>query len=81
MFISVHLSSEIFCKVNEIFRGYYPMKLIIRTVAVALALTGAFASTQISSASTSAKVSVARNSAMPVPRCAPDDPNACGIAR
>ena len=57
------------------------MKLIARTLAVALALTGAVASTHISSASTTAKVSVARNSAMPVPRCAPDDPNACGIAR
>jgi hypothetical protein len=57
------------------------MKLIARTVAIALVLTGAFASTQISSASTSAKVSVARNSALPVPRCAPDDPNACGLAR
>ena len=57
------------------------MKLIARTVAIALVLTGAFASTQISSASTRAKVSVARNSALPVPRCAPDDPNACGLAR
>jgi len=56
------------------------MKLIIRTVAVALALTGAFASTQISSASTT-KVSVARNSALPVPMCAPDDPRACGLAK
>ncbi len=57
------------------------MKSIIRTLAVALALTGAFASTQISSASTCAKASIARNSALPVPMCAPDDPNACGIAR
>jgi len=57
------------------------MKLIIRTIAVALVFTGAVASTQISSASTTTKLSVARNSAMPVPRCAPDDPNACGIAR
>ncbi len=57
------------------------MKLVVRTLAVALALTGAFASTQISSASTSAKASIARNSALPVPMCAPDDPNACGIAR
>ncbi|HEY2038703.1 MAG TPA: hypothetical protein VGG95_03510 [Edaphobacter sp.] len=56
------------------------MKFIARTIAVALALTGAFASTQISSAS-AAKVSVARNSALPVPMCAPDDPNACGLAR
>ena len=57
------------------------MKFVIRTVVAALVVTGAFASTQISSASTSAKVTVARNSAMPVPTCAPDDPNACGIAR
>jgi hypothetical protein len=58
------------------------MKSIIRSVVAALVITGAFASTQISSASTSsAKVTVARNSAMPTPMCAPDDPNACGIAR
>jgi hypothetical protein len=56
------------------------MKSITRALAVALALTGAFASTQISSAST-AKVTVARSSALPTPMCAPDDPNACGIAR
>ncbi|MEG9434936.1 hypothetical protein JAO29_01940 [Edaphobacter sp. HDX4] len=57
------------------------MKTIVRTAVAALVLTGAFASTQISSATTSSKVAVARNSAMPVPMCAPDDPNACGIAR
>ena len=57
------------------------MKSIIRTVAAALVITGAFASTQISSASTSSKVTIARSSALPTPMCAPDDPNACGIAR
>ncbi|HEY2038702.1 MAG TPA: hypothetical protein VGG95_03505 [Edaphobacter sp.] len=57
------------------------MKLIVRTAVAALVLTGAFATTQISSASTSAKVNVARNSALPVPMCAPDDPHACGLAR
>ena len=57
------------------------MKFVIRTVVAALVVTGAFASTQISSASTSAKVTIARSSAMPVPTCAPDDPNACGIAK
>jgi hypothetical protein len=57
------------------------MKLLIRTAVAALVITGAFASTQISSASTSAQVTVARNSALPVPMCAPDDPNACGITR
>jgi hypothetical protein len=54
------------------------MKLIVRAVVVALVLTGAIASTQVS-ASTHAKVTVARNSALPVPMCAPDDPNACGM--
>ena len=55
------------------------MKLIVRAVVAALVLTGAVASTQVSSASTSSKVTVARNSALPTPMCAPDDPNACGM--
>jgi hypothetical protein len=54
------------------------MKLAIRTLVVALALTGA-AATQISSASTQNKVAAARVSVLPVPTCAPDDPNACGM--
>jgi hypothetical protein len=54
------------------------MKTIVRTVVAALVLTGAIASTQVSSASTS-KVTVAKNSALPTPMCAPDDPNACGM--
>jgi hypothetical protein len=82
MFTSADLSSEIFCNIGKIFPEVNIMKFVIRTVVAALVITGAFASTQISSASTSsAKVTVARNSAMPTPMCAPDDPNACGIAR
>ena len=54
------------------------MKHIVRAVVIALALTGAAASTQIS-ASAQSKVTVARNSALPVPMCPPDDPNGCGI--
>ena len=54
------------------------MKIIVRTLVAALVLTGAVASTQVSSASTS-KVIVAKNSALPTPMCAPDDPNACGM--
>jgi len=56
------------------------MKLIVRTAVAALVLTGAVASTQVSAASTS-KVTVARNSALPIPMCAPDDPNGCNISR
>ena len=57
------------------------MKTIVRAFVVVLALTGAAASTQISSASTkTATVAVAKTSAMPIPTCPPDDPNACGMA-
>ena len=55
------------------------MKYIIRAFVVVLALTGAVASTQISSAAAQTKVTVAKTSAMPVPMCDPNDPTACGI--
>jgi len=57
------------------------MKHIVRAFVVVLVLTGAVASTQTSSASTPNKVTVAKVSMLPIPSCAPDDPNACGIAR
>jgi hypothetical protein len=57
------------------------MKVIVRTVVVVLALTGAVASTQSSSATTQNKVTMAKVSMLPIPSCAPDDPNACGIAQ
>ena len=55
------------------------MKQLVRAFVVVLALTGAAASTQIATASAQTKVSAAKTSAMPVPTCPPDDPNACGI--
>jgi len=55
------------------------MKLIVRVAVAALVLTGAVASTQSSSSASSSKVAVAKNSALPTPMCAPDDPNACGM--
>jgi hypothetical protein len=55
------------------------MKLIVRAFVVVLALTGAVATTQISSASTQNKVTANRVSVVPVPTCPPDDPNACGM--
>jgi hypothetical protein len=57
------------------------MKHIVRAFVVVLVLTGAVASTQTSSASTQNKVTASRTSMLPVPTCAPDDPNACGIAQ
>jgi hypothetical protein len=55
------------------------MKLTIRAFVVVLALTGAAASTQIATASAQTKVSAAKTSAMPIPTCPLNDPNACGI--
>ncbi|WP_263368012.1 hypothetical protein [Edaphobacter bradus] len=56
------------------------MKHIVRATVVALVLTGTVASTHASSAATKT-VAVAKTSAMPIPVCAPDDPNACGLGR
>ena len=53
------------------------MKHIVRAAVVALVLTGAVASTQ--AAPSSKNVVAAKTSALPVPMCAPDDPNACGM--
>ena len=59
--------------------GAIEMKLAVRAFVVVLALTGAAASTQVTSASTSHNsVAAARTSMVPVPTCAPDDKNACG---
>ena len=55
------------------------MKNIVRAFVAVLVLTGVAASTQIASASSQTKIAVAKTSAMPIPMCAPDDPNACGI--
>ena len=55
------------------------MKHIVRAFVVVLVLTGAAASTQTSSASTQNKVIANRTSMLPIPSCAPDDPNACGM--
>ncbi len=55
------------------------MKHLVRAFVVVLVLTGAVASTQTSSASTKNKVVATRTSMLPVPSCAPDDPNACGM--
>jgi len=55
------------------------MKHIVRAFVAVLVLTGAVASTQTSSASTQNKVVATRTGMLPIPSCAPDDPNACGM--
>ena len=57
------------------------MKHLVRAFVVVLVLTGAVATTQTSSASTQNKVVTARTSMLPIPSCAPDDPNGCGMAQ
>jgi hypothetical protein len=54
------------------------MKIIVRSFVIVLALTGAIATTSNGS-SAQAAVSAAKTSAMPVPRCPPNDPTGCGI--
>ena len=55
------------------------MKNLIRAFVVVLALTGAAASTQIASASAQTKVTASKTTAIPVPMCPWNDPDACGI--
>lgn len=54
------------------------MKHLVRAIVVVLVLTGAIASTK-TSASAQNKVVASRVSVLPIPSCAPDDPNACGM--
>jgi len=57
------------------------MKNIVRAFVAVLVLTGAVATTQTSAAPTNNKVTVAKVSMLPIPSCAPDDPNACGMSQ
>jgi hypothetical protein len=64
---------------NLRYPGAFHMKNLVRAFVVVLALTGAAASTRIASASDQSNVTVSKTSAIPIPMCPPDDPNACGI--
>ncbi len=55
------------------------MKNIVRAFVVVLALTGAAASSQISSSANTTTVVASKTSAMPIPTCPLNDPNACNI--
>jgi hypothetical protein len=55
------------------------MKVIVRSLVVALAVSGAIATTYSNASSTKATVTATKSSAMPVPTCDPSDPNGCGI--
>jgi hypothetical protein len=55
------------------------MKLFVRALVLALVVSGAAATTLTASTSSQSKVVASRVSLLPIPSCAPDDPNACGI--
>lgn len=54
------------------------MKLIVRSLVIALAVTGAAATSFANAAPAKSSVVVSKTSAMPVPRCAPNTGD-CGI--
>jgi hypothetical protein len=54
------------------------MKIIVRSFVVALAVTGAIASSY-AKPTAAATVKVSKTSAFPQPTCPPNDPNACGF--
>ena len=57
------------------------MKIIVRSLVIALTLTGAIATTYAKATPATAKaqapVSLAKTSAMPIPDCDPSDPGSC----
>jgi len=54
------------------------MKLIVRSLVIALAVTGAVATSFANAAPAKSAVIASKTSAMPVPRCAPNTGD-CGI--
>lgn len=55
------------------------MTTIVRSLVIALAVTGAIASTSVNGSTAKATTISAKTSASPVPFCPPGDPNGCGI--
>ena len=55
------------------------MRVIVRSLGIALAVTGAVASTFVSATPAKATITASKTSAMPMPTCPPGDPNGCGL--
>ena len=62
-------------------KGSHIMKVIVRCLVIALAVTGAIATSFANAAPAKASIVASKTSAMPVPRCPPDDPNGCGMTQ
>jgi hypothetical protein len=56
------------------------MKIIVRCLVIALAVTGAIATTCAKAAPAKATVTISKTSAMPQPTCDPNDPGDCGLS-
>jgi hypothetical protein len=56
------------------------MKIIVRSLVIALAVTGAIATSYAKAPSATSKVTIAKTSAMPVPTCPPDG-GTCGLGQ
>ena len=54
------------------------MKIIVRSLVIALAVSGAIATTYSNAAPAKATVKISKTSAMPVPSCAPGNTD-CGM--
>jgi len=56
------------------------MKIIVRILVIALAVTGAIATTSAKASSAKTTVNISKTSAAPVPTCDPNDPGDCGLS-
>ena len=55
------------------------MNVIVRSLVIALAVSGAIATSYAKAPTAGSTVTVSKTSAMPVPRCPPGDPDGCGL--
>lgn len=57
------------------------MKVIVRSLVIALAVTGAVATSFANTSSAKATVAISKTSAAPTPTCPPSSPTGCGLGQ
>lgn len=81
MIVLLSLSSYFFSSAHIKYqKGSLTMKTIVRCLVIALAVTGAIATTCAKAAPAKATVTISKTSAMPQPTCDPNDPGDCGLS-
>jgi hypothetical protein len=55
------------------------MKIVIRSLVIALAVTGAIATTAANGSTAKTTAIAGKTSAMPIPSCPPDGKTSCGL--